>query len=78
MPGEFTLSSPGGSAVAQEVPTAADTGISQVSITGIRASLRNALDTKEASNNFIEVIAAEDIGKLPTRRSPNRWHACRA
>ncbi|MFZ6845024.1 TonB-dependent receptor [Undibacterium sp. RuTC16W] len=36
-----------------------------VTVTGIRASVRNALATKEAANNMIESIASEDIGKLP-------------
>ena len=36
-----------------------------VVVSGIRASVRKALDTKEASNSMIEVIASEDIGKLP-------------
>lgn len=36
-----------------------------VVVSGIRASVRKALDTKEASNSMVEVIASEDIGKLP-------------
>lgn len=36
-----------------------------VVVTGIRASVRQALDAKEASNSMVEVIASEDIGKLP-------------
>ncbi|MYM87730.1 TonB-dependent receptor [Rugamonas sp. FT82W] len=48
-------------AFAQEA--AAD--IQQVNVTGIRASVRNALAAKEASNSIVEVIASEDIGKLP-------------
>ncbi|MYN17186.1 TonB-dependent receptor [Rugamonas sp. FT107W] len=39
--------------------------IQQVNVTGIRASVRNALAAKEASNSIVEVIASEDIGKLP-------------
>lgn len=37
----------------------------QVTVSGIRASVRNALAVKEASNSMVEVIASEDIGKLP-------------
>jgi len=44
---------------------AAADGIQQVNVTGIRASVRNALAAKEASNSIVEVIASEDIGKLP-------------
>lgn len=39
--------------------------IEQVTVTGIRASVRNALAAKEASNSMVEVITSEDIGKLP-------------
>lgn len=47
-------------------PAAAPAGeIQQVNVTGIRASVRNALAAKEASNSMVEVIASEDIGKLP-------------
>ena len=39
--------------------------LEEVVVTGIRASLANALEEKRSSNNLIEVIQAEDIGKLP-------------
>ncbi len=51
-------------AMAQQAP-AADGEIQQVTVSGIRASVRSALVTKEASNSMIEVVASEDIGKLP-------------
>ncbi len=44
-------------------PATAD--IQQVTVSGIRASVRSALVAKEASNSMVEVIASEDIGKLP-------------
>lgn len=34
-------------------------------VTGIRSSLASALNEKRASDNLVEVIEAEDIGKLP-------------
>jgi len=37
----------------------------EVVVTGIRASLENALQQKRASSSLIEVIEAVDIGKLP-------------
>ncbi|MHA4867565.1 TonB-dependent receptor [Duganella sp. PWIR1] len=49
--------------LAQEAAAAGD--IQQVNVTGIRASVRNALAAKEASNSIVEVISSEDIGKLP-------------
>lgn len=39
--------------------------LEEVVVTGIRASLAGALDQKRDSNNLVEVIKAEDIGKLP-------------
>lgn len=44
----------------QDSPPAND-----IVVTGIRASLQSALDEKRGANNLIEVIRAEDIGKLP-------------
>ncbi|MYM82142.1 TonB-dependent receptor [Duganella sp. FT50W] len=53
-------------AFAQEAAAPAATGdIQQVNVTGIRASVRNALAAKEASNSIVEVVSSEDIGKLP-------------
>jgi len=34
-------------------------------VTGIRASIENSLDAKKRENGIVEVISAEDIGKLP-------------
>ncbi|MEE4281106.1 MAG: TonB-dependent receptor plug domain-containing protein, partial [Pseudomonadales bacterium] len=39
--------------------------LEEVLVTGIRASLANALDQKRDSANLVEIIQAEDIGKLP-------------
>lgn len=39
--------------------------LEEVVVTGIRASLRNAVDQKRNSENLKEVIVAVDIGKLP-------------
>jgi iron complex outermembrane receptor protein len=50
-------------AMAQDAAAAGD--IQQVNVTGIRASVRNALAVKEASNSMVEVVSSEDIGKLP-------------
>lgn len=52
--------------VAQTAPKGDDEKvIEEVVVTGIRASLRNALAEKRSSDNLVEVIIAEDIGKLP-------------
>ncbi len=54
---------------AAEVPTpdAGDTDSTgdDIVVTGIRAGLARAIDAKRASNEIVEVVSAEDIGKLP-------------
>ncbi len=47
------------------IAEAQDDVLDEVVVTGIRGSLANALDQKRNSDNLIEVIVAEDIGKLP-------------
>ena len=42
-----------------------DEVIEEVVVTGIRGSLANSISQKRNSENLIEVIVAEDIGKLP-------------
>ncbi|MCJ8191594.1 TonB-dependent receptor [Sphingomicrobium aestuariivivum] len=37
----------------------------QIVITGIRASLENSVAAKKANTSIVEVVSAEDIGKLP-------------
>jgi TonB-dependent receptor len=45
-------------------PDAAEDG-GDIVVTGIRASIGRALDAKRSAGNLIDVINAEDIGKLP-------------
>lgn len=62
-----------GPVYAQEAPveTAAETAededavLGVVTITGIRGSIQNSLNTKRNSTSIVEAISAEDIGKLP-------------
>ena len=57
----FGMVSGSGVALAQsDVPE-----LEEVVVTGIRSSLANALAEKRNSDNLVEVIIAEDIGKLP-------------
>ncbi|MEM7704028.1 MAG: TonB-dependent receptor [Pseudomonadota bacterium] len=44
---------------------AQDEELEEVIVTGIRASLRTAINQKRNSEELIEVIVAQDIGKLP-------------
>jgi iron complex outermembrane receptor protein len=54
----------------QQVPAstgASDTALEEVVVTGIRYSLKESLAAKRASTNVVEVVTAEDIGKLPDK-----------
>lgn len=48
-------------------PTQAATELDAVVVTGIRASLRNSLDTKRNADAIVDAITAEDIGKFPDK-----------
>jgi len=41
--------------------------VQQVVVSGIRASLQQALDKKRDADSVVEVVSAEDIGKLPDK-----------
>jgi TonB-dependent receptor len=51
-------------AVAQTAP-APETAVEEVVVTGIRASLREAVDIKREAQGVVDAISAEDIGKFP-------------
>jgi iron complex outermembrane receptor protein len=57
------------SALAQAAPSAdAATGgeeMEEVIVTGVRASLEKSLEVKRSANARLEVVTAEDVGKLP-------------
>ena len=56
--------SQGAHAQAQKAPdAAADT----VVVTGIRASIQKSIDTKRQADTNVEVISAEDVGKMPDK-----------
>lgn len=50
-----------GAAYAQQSPA----NLNVVTVTGIRASIENSIATKRNSDSIVEVVSAEDIGKLP-------------
>src|ERR1043165_1807292 len=53
---------------AQPAPAPANTAtepLEEVVVTGFRASLADALQNKRESNQIIESVSAEDIGKFP-------------
>jgi len=45
--------------------TAPTDNLEEITVTGIRASIESAIKVKEQSNEIVEAISAEDIGKLP-------------
>lgn len=51
-------------AMAQDAP-AADGAADEIIVTGFRASLENAVNKKKSSDQIVESVSAEDIGKLP-------------
>ena len=56
----------GGAAIAAEAAEAADDEvIEEIVVTGIRGSLRRAIDRKRNADNIIDALVAEDIGKFP-------------
>lgn len=56
---QATAPAPAAAAAAPAAPT--------VEITGIRASLEKSLETKRASSALVEVVTAEDVGKMPDK-----------
>ncbi len=52
---------------AQDTDEYLDSVMEEVVVTGIRGSLQRSLDVKRGSDSHVEVISAEDIGKMPDR-----------
>ena len=44
-----------------------DDGLEEVVVTGVRASLRESIDTKRNATAFVDAITAEDVGKFPDK-----------
>ena len=51
-----------GSAFAQ---ASTDPSLGTVTVTGIRAAIESAIAVKKGSDNIVEVVSSEDLGKLP-------------
>ncbi|HEY3815145.1 MAG TPA: TonB-dependent receptor [Caulobacteraceae bacterium] len=45
----------------------ADTTVSEVVVTGVKASLQKAISIKRQSDNVVDAISSDDIGKLPDK-----------
>ncbi len=54
-------------AQAEETETTDATDLGTVTVVGIRGSLEKSLDAKRDSNSHVEVLTAEDIGKMPDK-----------
>src|SRR5690349_16936122 len=51
---------------AQTAPSGTGTDdLNEIVVTGLRASVKSALDIKMNSDQLVDAIVAEDIGKLP-------------
>jgi iron complex outermembrane recepter protein len=59
-----------GAVNAQQAPaqsTSNDDALEEVVVTGVRASLRESLETKRNATAFVDAITAEDVGKFPDK-----------
>ena len=52
-------------AMAQDSESANDQMMEEVVVTGIRSSLKRAMDTKRDASGVVDAITAEDIGDFP-------------
>jgi iron complex outermembrane recepter protein len=59
------ISALAGSAQAQTSATPAAAPVQQVTVSGIRRGIEDAISVKKDSTSIVEAISAEDIGKLP-------------
>ncbi len=50
---------------AQDAAQTSPTDLDTIQVTGIRGSMEKSLDTKREANARLEVVTAEDVGKLP-------------
>jgi iron complex outermembrane receptor protein len=48
-------------------PASDNSGLDEIVVTGIRKSVEESLEAKRASTNLVDVISAEDIGKMPDK-----------
>ena len=55
----------GGVAMAQDPSATGTDEIQEVLVTGIRKSIQDSINAKKLDSSIVEVVSAEDIGKLP-------------
>ena len=56
-----------GAQAAEEAKKDEKQQLEQVVVTGIRASLQKSIDTKRNADTNVEVVSAEDVGKMPDK-----------
>ena len=56
-----------GTAVAQDAPKTDPKDLDTVVVTGIRGSVEKSLDVKREAKGHVEVVTAEDVGKMPDK-----------
>nr|WP_232145189.1 TonB-dependent receptor [Luteimonas sp. Y-2-2-4F] len=61
----FAAGAQEGAAPSEDAAPSDATTLDTVRVTGIRASIATAVETKNESTSIVEAISAEDIGKLP-------------
>jgi iron complex outermembrane receptor protein len=61
----LTLSALPPPSTAATATDASDSELSEITVTGLRASLQQSLDIKRDSDGIVDAISAEDIGKFP-------------
>ena len=63
----LAIASPALAQVAPAPPVPDPNVADEIIVTGVRASLERAIQVKRQADNHVEVISAEDIGKLPDK-----------
>jgi iron complex outermembrane receptor protein len=63
----FAQTAPAPASAASAPEAKADGEVQRVEVTGIRASLRASLNQKRNADSVVEVITAEDVGKMPDK-----------
>jgi len=56
-----------GAALSVQAQEAADANVQTVTTVGIRASLQQSLNQKKVAQSHVEVLTAEDVGKMPDK-----------
>ncbi|HUA89288.1 MAG TPA: hypothetical protein VL994_07625, partial [Steroidobacteraceae bacterium] len=51
----------------KDATTSSPGDLQEVVVTGIRASLEQSIEQKRKANSVVEVVTAEDIGKMPDK-----------